>query len=100
MFRFHRDGAQVVTLRDPVWVKVLDNGCFGLCREEEAQGVSIDGAVYHIAGREDIPGVETVSVGEVSESAYQKEQAQALAGKAGREEVDAIAAAIEKGMNL
>lgn len=64
----------MAVITSPVWVRKQDNGCFALCGEADAQGIVVDGTVYHVAGRSEIEGAETVNVGEISESAYQKEQ--------------------------
>jgi hypothetical protein len=60
----------------------------------------IDGTVYHVEGRDELDGTESVIVTEISEIAYQKEQEAIIQRKAEQEEVDAIAAAIERGLAL
>ncbi len=40
---------------NPMWVKQQENGCFALSTADEATGVSVDGTVYHLDGREPIP---------------------------------------------
>lgn len=57
----------------------------------------IEGSVYHIEGRSELEGKETVSVTTISEVAYQKEQEAIIKAKAEQADVDAIAAAIERG---
>lgn len=77
-----------------------DNGSYGLCSEKEAQGVVIEGTVYHLDGRAELSGTETVIVAEISELDYQKEQEAIIQRKAEQSDVDAIAAAIERGLSL
>ena len=60
----------------------------------------IEGTVYHVEGRDELDGTEGVVVTEISEIAYQKEQEAIIQRKAEQEEVDAIAAAIERGLAL
>lgn len=60
----------------------------------------IEGTVYHVEGRDELDGTESVVVIEISEIAYQKEQEAIIQRKAEQEEVDAIAAAIERGLAL
>lgn len=60
----------------------------------------IEGTVYHVEGRDELDGTESVVVTEISEIAYQKEQDAIIQRKAEQEEVDAIAAAIERGLAL
>lgn len=60
----------------------------------------IEGTVYHVEGRDELDGTESVVVTEISEITYQKEQEAIIQRKAEQEEVDAIAAAIERGLAL
>ena len=60
----------------------------------------IEGTVYHVEGRDELDGTESIVVTEISEIAYQKEQEAIIQRKAAQEEVDAIAAAIERGLAL
>lgn len=60
----------------------------------------IEGTVYHVEGRDELDGTESVVVTEISEIAYQKEQEAIIQRKAEQEKVDAIAAAIERGLAL
>lgn len=60
----------------------------------------VEGTVYHLAGRDALDGVESIKMTEISEVTYQKEQEAILQRKADQEEVDAIAAAIERGLAL
>lgn len=48
-------GAELGMTAAPTYVKQHENGCFVLCPEPEAQGISFEGNVYHILGR---PGLE------------------------------------------
>lgn len=60
----------------------------------------VEGTVYHVEGRDELDGTESIVVTEISEIAYQKEQEAIIQRKAEQEEVDAIAAAIERGLSL
>lgn len=60
----------------------------------------IEGTVYHVEGRDELDGTESIVVTEISEIAYQKEQEAIIQRNAKQEEVDAIAAAIERGLAL
>lgn len=60
----------------------------------------VEGTVYHLAGRDALDGVESIEMTKISEVTYQKEQEAILQRKADQEEVDAIAAAIERGLAL
>lgn len=74
MYRLVKDDATLTTLSSPVWVKLQSNGAFALCAEAEAQGVVLNGEVYHISGTDALEGKETVVVSEISETAYLTEQ--------------------------
>nr|DAG62594.1 MAG TPA: hypothetical protein [Caudoviricetes sp.] len=50
MIRFLKDGALIALSEQPTWVCLLENGTYGLCSREEAQGVVIGGTVYNIDG--------------------------------------------------
>lgn len=100
MYQIIKDGTVLATVTSPVWVRKQDNGSYGLCSEVDAQGVVLDGTVCHLDGRDELEGTETVVLGEISEVAYRKEQEALIKGKADKEEVDAIATAIERGLAL
>ena len=80
MYKIMKENTALAVVTTPVWVKMQDNGSFALCEEAEAQGVVVDGTVYHVSGRPEIEGHETVILGEITETAYQREQAAAPNG--------------------
>lgn len=65
MFRIIKDGAIIGMTEAPKYIKKAMNGCFNLCPELEAQGISFAGNVYHLLGRDDLDGLETVILEEV-----------------------------------
>lgn len=64
----------LATVQTPTWVKLQENGSFTLSTEVEAQGVVIDGQVYHVIGRAAVDGLQDVLVIDIDETVYQKEQ--------------------------
>lgn len=74
MYRIINGESVLATLANPTWVKMQDNGSYAICPKEEAHGIALDGAVYHIEGTPELAGVETVVLTEISEVSYQKEQ--------------------------
>lgn len=60
MVQFYVGESMIALVEKPNWVRVLNNGCYGLCEYEVAEGVSINGTVYNLAGF-DIGGVDEVS---------------------------------------
>lgn len=77
MFKIIKEDKILGTVATPTWVKLQDNGCFGLCTEEDAHGVVVNSVVYHIAGKPELPGHNTVVVAPIDEIAYQQEQTSA-----------------------
>lgn len=54
---------QTIALTEQVnYIRLHPDGFYLLCREEEAQGVAVAGTPYHLQGREELPGCETVLV--------------------------------------
>ena len=67
MYKIIKDGATVGLTGAPNYIKKLDNGCYGLCSEQEAQGVAFNGTPYQLEGRTEMGGLEAVTVAEVNE---------------------------------
>jgi hypothetical protein len=93
MFKIIKEDKVLGTVATLAWVKLQDNGCFGLCTEEDAHGVVVNGAVYHIAGKPELPGHDTVVVAPIDEIAYQQEQTSAQEAK--RLQMNTALAALE-----
>ena len=47
-----------------------ENACYGLTIEDNAQGIALNGTVYHVNGKPDLNGAETVSIEEVDDGIY------------------------------
>lgn len=73
MIKFLKDGALIALSEQPTWVCLLENGTYGLCQREEAQGVVIGGAVYNINGNV-ISQNGDVTYNEVSNSEFMMQQ--------------------------
>lgn len=69
MFKIIKDGTSLGMTEAPTYVRQAGNGCFVLCQEEEATGITYGGAVYHILGREAIEGAESVILEETDAGA-------------------------------
>lgn len=65
MVRFTKNGAVIALAENPNWVRRLDNGTYGLCGYEDAEGVAIHGTVYNL------PGHDISENGVVSFQAYE-----------------------------
>lgn len=73
MVKFFKDGNLIALVEAPNWVYLMDNGCYGLCAFERAQGVAINGAVYNLNDNE-ISENGTVSFGIVENGEYMMQQ--------------------------
>lgn len=82
MYAITRDGARLGMTETPTYIKQAENGCFILCPEPEASGISYAGTVYHLLGREAIEGAETIFVQEVDAGAEITETNTAMAASA------------------
>lgn len=70
MYKIIKNGDLLSIVGKPTWVRKQENGSFGLTDEANAQGVAVNGEVYHIAGHPEIEGKETVAVYEVDDGEY------------------------------
>ena len=64
MYQFTANGEVIGYSAEPNYIKKLDNGCYGLCNEEEATGVSVNGTPYRLDGRE-LDGLPIAKVAEI-----------------------------------
>lgn len=67
MYRIIKDGATVGIAGALNYIKLLDNGCYGLCSEAEAQGVAFGGVPYQLEGKVEMGGLDVVTVAEESD---------------------------------
>lgn len=63
-------GVFVGTQVTAVYIRLLENGYYGLCDKKEAQGVVINGKPFHLEGREELEGLESVTFTEVNGNFY------------------------------
>lgn len=63
MYQFTANGEVIGYAAEPNYIKKLDNGCYGLCNEEEATGVSVNGTPYRLDGKE----LDELSIAEIAE---------------------------------
>ena len=73
LYQFINNNKIIGTEIIPKWIFLQKNGFYGLCNFEKCEGVVIDGIPYHLEGKKEIEGHETVSFEMISEEAY-KEQ--------------------------
>ena len=47
MYRLKKDGKGIAMANTMHYIRMQENGAYGLCGKQEADGVAADGAVYH-----------------------------------------------------
>lgn len=62
MYRIIKDGVTVGITGALNYIKLLDNGCYGLCSEAEAQGVAFGGVPYQLESKIEMGGLDVVTV--------------------------------------
>ena len=74
MYTIIKDGAEIGMTEAPTYIKMQENGSFGLCTREEAQGIAFEGKVYHAYGLQLFPdsvAAESVALVESDAGAVQ-----------------------------
>ncbi len=69
MFKITRSGESLGMTEAPNYIKQTENGCYNLCSEPEASGIAFAGKVYHLLGRPDLEGVDTIMLEETDAGA-------------------------------
>lgn len=54
------DGTVLALTEDVTYIKKADNGCYILCPEPDASGISYAGTPYHLIGRKPLDDAESV----------------------------------------
>ena len=62
MFRIIKDGAELGLTENLNYIVQAENGCYVLCPEQNASGIVFEGTPYHLPGRDEMEGLETVSL--------------------------------------
>lgn len=62
MYKLSRNGESLGMTEALTYIKTAANGCYVLCPELEASGIVFAGAVYHLPGRPELEGADTVAV--------------------------------------
>ena len=70
MYKILKENSVLGIVSKPTWVRMQDNGSFGLTVEEYAHGIALDGTVYHVEGHPALEGVESVTVVEIDDGVY------------------------------
>ena len=62
MYKLSRNGESLGMTEALTYIKTAANGCYVLCPEPEASGIVFAGVVYHLPGRPELAGTDTVAV--------------------------------------
>ena len=60
MYKITRETGPSLLTEAPTYIKRGASGCFVLCPEAQAAGIVHNGVPYHLLGRPELPGTETV----------------------------------------
>lgn len=62
MYKLSRNGKSLGMTEALTYIKTAANGCYVLCPEPEASGIVFSGVIYHLPGRPELAGADTVAV--------------------------------------
>ena len=68
------EGRELGMTEQPYYIRLSESGCYTPCNEKEAQGVALNGTPYHLFGRADMEGLETVVLAETDAGRILQEQ--------------------------
>ena len=70
MYSVIKNGKTIAMTERLNYIRLHTDGFYILCQKSEAQGVAVFGTPYHLYGREEMEGCETVIVQEVDDGNY------------------------------
>lgn len=62
MYEIIKDAQTIGMTERPNYIRQLPNGAYTLCDEPQAQGVAYEGVPYHLWGRPEMDGTESVAL--------------------------------------
>lgn len=62
MYSIVKDNLEIGIVENPTYIRMQDNGAYGLCSKEEAQGIAYNGTPYHVWGMPELEGAESVAL--------------------------------------
>ena len=65
MYRLMHNGEMVALGSALRYIRMQDNGSYGFCDKEDAQGVAMDSKPFHVEGMDELYGAETVTIEDV-----------------------------------
>ena len=58
MYKIIKKDAVLGIVSNLTWVCMQENGCYGLTVEDNAQGIALNGTVYHVNGHPELAGAD------------------------------------------
>ena len=80
MYEIWKDGERLFMTEHLNYIRHHADGFYYLCPEEDANGVAVKGIPYHLEGKEELPGCETVLVQEIDAGKYSLDVVEFTAG--------------------
>ena len=62
MYSIVKDNLEIGIVDQPTYIRMQENGCYGLCSEEEAEGIAYNNTPYHVWGMPELAGAESVAL--------------------------------------
>lgn len=62
MYSLVKDGQEIGIVDKPTYIRMQENGAYGLCDRADAQGVVYDNTPYHVWGMPELAGENVASV--------------------------------------
>ena len=62
MYSIVKDNLEIGIVEHPTYIRMQDNGTYGLCSEAEAEGIAYNGTPYHVWGMPELAGAESVAL--------------------------------------
>ena len=90
MYRIMKNGVMVGLGDKPSYIRMQENGSYGFCAKEDAQGVAVDSKPYHLDGMDALDGAETVTMEDASSGEVSADFAAAAAVYAAQADARAI----------
>lgn len=87
MYSIIKDNLEIGIVDKPTYIRMQDNGAYGLCSVYEAEGIAYDGTPYHVYGMPELAGegIESVALVEFDIGNRIFEQQQTLDALLGNE---------------
>lgn len=76
MYEIRKNGGLLALMERVNYICLHPDGFYLLCSEAEARGIAVDGTPYHLEGREEMPGCETVLLREIDSGEEMTRQAE------------------------